>query len=64
MPQGVLVNLAVALTFDELIGFGNGPQEEVNKLLCSTLSQRERDIVRLYYGLEKESLTWEAISRQ
>ncbi|CAA7406459.1 unnamed protein product [Spirodela intermedia] len=39
-------------------------KEEVNKLLCATLSQRERDIVRLYYGLEKDSQTWEDISRQ
>ncbi|XP_078438172.1 RNA polymerase sigma factor sigA-like [Wolffia australiana] len=39
-------------------------QAEVNELLCAALSQRERDIVRLYYGLERESLTWEAISRQ
>ncbi|RWR81120.1 RNA polymerase sigma factor sigA-like protein [Cinnamomum micranthum f. kanehirae] len=39
-------------------------KDEVNKLISTTLGERERDIVRLYYGLDKESLTWEDISKQ
>ncbi|MQL99216.1 hypothetical protein Taro_031936 [Colocasia esculenta] len=39
-------------------------KEEVNRLLCATLTERERDIIRDYYGLENESHTWEEISRQ
>ncbi|KAJ8650652.1 hypothetical protein MRB53_003675 [Persea americana] len=39
-------------------------KNEVNKLISTTLGERERDIVRLYYGLDKESLTWEDISKQ
>ncbi|XP_058084700.1 RNA polymerase sigma factor sigA-like isoform X2 [Magnolia sinica] len=39
-------------------------KDEVNKLISTTLGERERDIIRLYYGLDKESHTWEDISRQ
>ncbi|KAK6936484.1 RNA polymerase sigma-70 region 2, partial [Dillenia turbinata] len=39
-------------------------KDEVNNLLFSTLGERERDIIRLYYGLDKECLTWEDISRR
>ncbi|KAI3983874.1 hypothetical protein MKX01_011582 [Papaver californicum] len=39
-------------------------QEEVNNLITTTLGTREQDIVRLYYGLNKECLTWEDISRR
>ncbi|KAK6926219.1 RNA polymerase sigma-70 region 2 [Dillenia turbinata] len=39
-------------------------KDEVNNLLLSTLGERERDIIRLYYGLDKECLTWEDISRR
>uniref|UniRef100_A0A1D1XG44 RNA polymerase sigma factor rpoD2 n=1 Tax=Anthurium amnicola TaxID=1678845 RepID=A0A1D1XG44_9ARAE len=39
-------------------------KEEVNRLLCTTLSVRERDIIGLYYGLENKSYSWEDISRQ
>ncbi|ERM94804.1 RNA polymerase sigma factor sigA [Amborella trichopoda] len=37
---------------------------EVNKLISSTLAEREQDIIRLYYGLDKECHTWEDISRK
>ncbi|XP_077242337.1 RNA polymerase sigma factor sigA-like [Tasmannia lanceolata] len=37
---------------------------EVNKLISTTLGEQERDIIRLYYGLDKEWHTWEDISRQ
>ncbi|KAA8540155.1 hypothetical protein F0562_026847 [Nyssa sinensis] len=39
-------------------------KDEVNKLISSTLRERERDIIRLYYGLDNECLTWEDISRR
>ncbi|KAM3322514.1 RNA polymerase sigma factor sigA [Capsicum chacoense] len=39
-------------------------KDEVNNLISSTLRDRERDIIRLYYGLDNESLTWEDISRR
>nr|QKY65012.1 plastidic RNA polymerase sigma-subunit 1 [Passiflora tenuiloba] len=38
-------------------------KEEVNKLIESTLREREREIIRLYYGLDKECLSWEDISK-
>ncbi|EPS67249.1 sigma factor [Genlisea aurea] len=39
-------------------------KDEIDRLLSSTLREREREIIRLYYGLEHESLTWEDISRR
>ncbi|KAJ8762707.1 hypothetical protein K2173_012199 [Erythroxylum novogranatense] len=39
-------------------------KEEVNKLMNLTLREREREIIRLYYGLDNESLTWEDISKR
>nr|XP_009629626.1 RNA polymerase sigma factor sigA-like isoform X2 [Nicotiana tomentosiformis] len=39
-------------------------KDEVNNLISSTLREREREIVRLYYGLDNECLTWEDISRR
>ncbi|XP_020244786.1 RNA polymerase sigma factor sigA [Asparagus officinalis] len=39
-------------------------KDEVNKLLCATLGEREREIIRLYYGIDNECHTWEDISRQ
>lgn len=39
-------------------------QDEVNKLIIVTLGEREREIIRLYYGLDKECLTWEDISKR
>lgn len=39
-------------------------KDEVNKLISTTLRERERDIIRLYYGLDSECLTWEDISRR
>lgn len=39
-------------------------QDEVNKLINTTLGEREREIIRLYYGLDKECLTWEDISKR
>lgn len=39
-------------------------QDEVNKLMSTTLRERERDIIRLYYGLDNETLTWEDISKR
>ena len=39
-------------------------QDEVNKLMTTTLREREREIIRLYYGLDNEFLTWEDISRR
>ncbi|XP_051138040.1 RNA polymerase sigma factor sigA isoform X2 [Andrographis paniculata] len=38
--------------------------DEVEKLITSTLREREREIIRLYYGLGNECLTWEDISRR
>ncbi|KAD2392881.1 hypothetical protein E3N88_39858 [Mikania micrantha] len=37
---------------------------EVNKLMTTTLREREREIIRLYYGLNNEFFTWEDISRR
>ncbi|OMP05985.1 RNA polymerase sigma-70 [Corchorus olitorius] len=39
-------------------------KDEVNRLITITLGIREREIIRLYYGLDKESLTWEDISKR
>lgn len=39
-------------------------QDEVNNLISSTLREREREIIRLYYGLDSECLTWEDISKR
>eukprot|EP00262_Sarcandra_glabra_P017613 TRINITY_DN6072_c0_g2_i1.p1 TRINITY_DN6072_c0_g2~~TRINITY_DN6072_c0_g2_i1.p1 ORF type:complete len:509 (-),score=84.52 TRINITY_DN6072_c0_g2_i1:340-1866(-) len=39
-------------------------KDEVNNLINTTLAERERDIIRLYYGLDKECHTWEDISRR
>ncbi|EOA35041.1 hypothetical protein CARUB_v10020145mg [Capsella rubella] len=39
-------------------------KEEVSKLITATLGEREREIIRLYYGLDKECLTWEDISKR
>ncbi|KAI3472516.1 hypothetical protein Pfo_028010 [Paulownia fortunei] len=39
-------------------------KDEVDKLITLTLRERERDIIRLYYGLDNECLTWEDISRR
>lgn len=39
-------------------------KEEVNKLLNSNLTERERDIIQLYHGIGKQCHTWEDISRQ
>ncbi|KAK3005910.1 hypothetical protein RJ639_016008, partial [Escallonia herrerae] len=39
-------------------------KDEVNKLISTTLRERERDIIRLYYGLDNDSLTWEDISKR
>lgn len=39
-------------------------QDEVNKLINMMLGEREREIIRLYYGLDNECLTWEDISKR
>ncbi|KAK3229464.1 hypothetical protein Dsin_001345 [Dipteronia sinensis] len=39
-------------------------KDEVNRLITVTLGEREREIIRLYYGLGKECLTWEDISKR
>ncbi|KAH6769397.1 sigma factor A [Perilla frutescens var. frutescens] len=39
-------------------------KDEVDKLINATLREREREIIRLYYGLDNECLTWEDISRR
>ncbi|KAK3020335.1 hypothetical protein RJ639_046547 [Escallonia herrerae] len=39
-------------------------KDEVNKLISTTLGERERDIICLYYGLDNDSLTWEDISKR
>ncbi|KAF7835577.1 RNA polymerase sigma factor sigA isoform X1 [Senna tora] len=39
-------------------------KDEVNKLINVTLGEREKEIIRLYYGLDKECLTWEEISKR
>ncbi|XP_058103777.1 RNA polymerase sigma factor sigA-like isoform X2 [Magnolia sinica] len=38
-------------------------KEEVNKIINTTLGDREREIIRLYYGLDKECHTWEDIGK-
>ncbi|KAI7754401.1 hypothetical protein M8C21_024473 [Ambrosia artemisiifolia] len=46
-------------------GVDNGAlKDEVNKLMTTSLREREREIIRLYYGLDNEFLTWEDISRR
>lgn len=39
-------------------------QHEVSNLIDTALREREKEIIRLYYGLEDESLTWEEISKR
>ncbi|KAM1127176.1 hypothetical protein ACFX2B_041752 [Malus domestica] len=39
-------------------------KDEVNKLINMMLGEREREIIRLYYGLDNECLTWEDISKR
>ncbi|KAG2708766.1 hypothetical protein I3760_05G208200 [Carya illinoinensis] len=39
-------------------------KDEVNKLINMTLGEREREIIRLYHGLDNECLTWEDISKR
>ncbi|XP_076927890.1 RNA polymerase sigma factor sigA-like [Bidens hawaiensis] len=39
-------------------------KDEVNKLITVSLGQREQIIIRLYYGLENECLTWEEIGKR
>nr|TKS01697.1 RNA polymerase SIGMA SUBUNIT 1 family protein [Populus alba] len=39
-------------------------KEEVNKLIDSALQEREKEIIRLYHGLDQECLTWEDISKR
>nr|XP_043615600.1 RNA polymerase sigma factor sigA-like [Erigeron canadensis] len=39
-------------------------KEEVNKLISTTLGERERYIIRLYYGLDNECLIWEDIGKR
>ncbi|KAI3762381.1 hypothetical protein L1987_52810 [Smallanthus sonchifolius] len=39
-------------------------KDEVNKLITMALGERERYIIRLYYGLDNESLTWEDIGKR
>ncbi|XP_015164353.1 LOW QUALITY PROTEIN: RNA polymerase sigma factor sigA [Solanum tuberosum] len=39
-------------------------KDEVNNLISSSLREREREIIRLYYGLDSECLTWEDISKR
>lgn len=39
-------------------------QDEVKKLLYTTLSKREREIIRLYHGIDSECHTWEDIGKQ
>ncbi|KAL9994420.1 putative RNA polymerase sigma-70 region 3, RNA polymerase sigma-70 region 2 [Helianthus debilis subsp. tardiflorus] len=39
-------------------------KEEVRNLIKTTLGEREREIIHLYYGLDNEYLTWEDISRR
>ncbi|GKB97246.1 RNA polymerase sigma factor sigA-like protein, partial [Tanacetum coccineum] len=38
-------------------------KDKVNKLMTTTLREQERAIIRLYYGLDNEFLTWEYISQ-
>ncbi|CAI0395209.1 unnamed protein product [Linum tenue] len=39
-------------------------KDEVNKLIDLSLQEREREIIRLYYGLDTKCLTWEDISKR
>ncbi|XP_064961270.1 RNA polymerase sigma factor sigA-like [Musa acuminata AAA Group] len=39
-------------------------KDEVKKLLYTTLSKREREIIRLYHGIDSECHTWEDIGKQ
>ncbi|KNA09828.1 hypothetical protein SOVF_149960 [Spinacia oleracea] len=39
-------------------------KQDVSNLIDTTLREREKDIIRLYYGLDDESLTWEEISKR
>ncbi|KAL8233721.1 hypothetical protein R6Q59_019821 [Mikania micrantha] len=39
-------------------------KDEVNNLITKTLGKRERHIIRLYYGLDNECLTWEDIGKR
>ncbi|XP_074271975.1 RNA polymerase sigma factor sigA-like isoform X2 [Silene latifolia] len=39
-------------------------KNEVSDLIDTALRERERDIIRLYYGLDEDSLTWEEISKR
>lgn len=39
-------------------------KDEVNKLITMTLGEREINIIRLYYGLDKECLYWEDIGKR
>ncbi|KAJ0901488.1 putative importin beta family [Helianthus annuus] len=38
--------------------------QEVRNLIKTTIGEREREIIHLYYGLDNEYLTWEDISRR
>lgn len=42
----------------------NALREDVNKFLSSTLTEREQVIIRLYYGLDTHSCTWEDVSKR
>ncbi|KAH7511486.1 hypothetical protein ACOSP7_014203 [Xanthoceras sorbifolium] len=39
-------------------------KDEVNRLITVTLGEREREIIRLYYGLDKKFPTWDDISKR
>lgn len=39
-------------------------KHEVDSLMNTALREREKDIIRLYYGLDDECLTWEEISKR
>ncbi|XP_047330204.1 RNA polymerase sigma factor sigA-like [Impatiens glandulifera] len=39
-------------------------KDEVEKLINTTLREREREIIRLYFGLDNKCLTWEDISKR
>ncbi|XP_076919057.1 RNA polymerase sigma factor sigA-like isoform X2 [Bidens hawaiensis] len=39
-------------------------KDEVNKLITVSLGQREQTIIRLYYGIGNECLTWEDIGKR
>ncbi|KAI8565310.1 hypothetical protein RHMOL_Rhmol03G0249200 [Rhododendron molle] len=42
--------------------YGQALKDEVKKILNTKLGERERYIIRLYYGMDGECLTWEDIS--